>query len=181
MFIAVTLKSCPIRVSQGLPKMDSVLMQWTWEPIHLGKPRETLIGHDVSVTAMNMRSNPSWVNQLKFHVVYPDELALMFIVLTLMPCFFSVSRGLPRWIGYHVHCSSADVSQSIWVTLWNFNKTWLQCYCNEHESQSILGKPRETLIGHDVSVTAMNMRANPSWVNLVGYHVHCSKADVISY
>ena len=38
--------------------MASVLMQWTWEPIHLGKPRETLIGHDVSVTAMNMRSNP---------------------------------------------------------------------------------------------------------------------------
>jgi hypothetical protein len=32
------------------------------EPIYLGKPCETLIGHDVSVTAMNMKSNPSWVN-----------------------------------------------------------------------------------------------------------------------
>ena len=55
--------------------MASVLMQWTWEPIHLGKPSETLIGHDVSVTAMNMRADPSG------------------------------------------------------KTTWNFNKTWLQCYC----------------------------------------------------
>jgi hypothetical protein len=47
MFIAVTLTSCPIKVSI------------------LGKPRETLIGHDVSVTAMNMRANPSWVNHVK--------------------------------------------------------------------------------------------------------------------
>jgi hypothetical protein len=33
----------------------------------------------------------------------------MFIALILMPCFISVSRGLPKWIGYHVHCSKADV------------------------------------------------------------------------
>jgi hypothetical protein len=93
--------------------LASVLMQWTWEPIHLGKPRETLIGHDVSVTAMNMRSNPSWVNHVKFIKVSQGLPRMDWLSCSLQEHWSHVllefHEVYPRWIGSHVHCSNTDV------------------------------------------------------------------------
>jgi hypothetical protein len=97
--------------------------------------------HDISATAM------------VFHVVYPNGLVIMFIAVKLMSCLIKVSRSLPRWIGSDVHSINIDAMSF---------QSLRQCYCIEHESQSILVKLRESLIGHDVSVTAMNMRATCS-------------------
>jgi hypothetical protein len=55
---------------------------------------------------------------LKFHVVYPDGLVIMFIAVTLMSCLITVSHGLPRWIGSHVHWSS--VTHMPWLNFINY-------------------------------------------------------------
>jgi hypothetical protein len=79
----------------------------------------------------------------------------MFIAVALMSCIIKVSRSLPRWIGSHVHCSNTDVMPYESFTRFTQDGLVLMFIA--------------TLIGHDVSVTAMNMRSNPFWVNHVKF------------